>query len=423
MAEAVAALWLTDFHGGASGDLPQPRVARPDAGPGVGDPLRSLAPVLRDRLEARDVDVFYDEDDISELDDIKERIGRFLTRAALLVCWYSDLYRSRRACSWELTTAVTADQRRVVVVNPEASVDHVLPAWLRQTLLPRARPADDEKGWDDLATTIVERAQAIGGAFGDMASSEATRWYGDAPARFSRFVGRTEPLWELDSLLRPPPPVSGGSPPPTAVVVHGLGGTGKTALASEYAAQFAPAYGFEVFWLRAGSAGQSGDELKPALQLNSQLLTIAEECDPTPHLAPDTPTRSPEEAKRVVALHIDAQERPCLWVVDDVPPGLTADAFARWLPDSRNARALVTTQGTTYRQVPNIGDVCADKQRRRSGRPGERSIGAVASRDPRPQGGRHARTIGRKCCPYDDPGLPERHASHARRRPDRRPSR
>ena len=172
---------------------------------------RGLAPLLRDKLAEQGVAVFYDEQDIEELDEIEQRIRTGVAASALFVCWYSNAYRGRRACNWELTAALATDPSRVVVVNPEIGLDHILPTSLRGSLIASARDADDAAGWEYLTRRIAERAQALDGVFGDISTAETTPWYGDPPTRFSRFVGRAEPLWQLDSLLRPPPAVSGGS--------------------------------------------------------------------------------------------------------------------------------------------------------------------------------------------------------------------
>ena len=50
------------------------------------------------------------------------------------------------------------------------------------------------------------------GVFGEVA--DATVWHGHPPARFTRFVGRAEVLWELDSALRPASFGSGGARAP-----------------------------------------------------------------------------------------------------------------------------------------------------------------------------------------------------------------
>lgn len=320
------------------------------------NPRRGLAPVLRDTLARQGVTVFYDEQDVEELDDIEQRIRAGISAAALFVCWYSDAYRSRRACNWELAAALATDASRVVVVNPETGLDHVLPDSLRGSLVAAARDADDADGWEDLAARIVERARARGGVFGDIATAETTPWFGDPPTRFSRFVGRAQPLWQLDSLLRPASVASGGGHPPPAVVVHGLGGVGKTALACEYATRLAGAYPGGIYWLRMGAVApgtEPGEHVR--LRLASQMVRIADQIQP-PAGPPgaEEAAHSPEAVARVVGRYLDQQPAPYLWVLDDLPAGLSASDFAACLPAGRRGRCLVTTQGTTYRHVPNL---------------------------------------------------------------------
>ena len=317
---------------------------------------RGLAPLLRDKLAEQGVAVFYDEQDIEELDEIEQRIRTGVAASALFVCWYSSAYRDRRACNWELTAALATDPSRVAVVNPETDLDHILPASLRGSLIASARDADDDAGWEYLTRRIVERAQALDGVFGDISTAETTPWYGDPPTRFSRFVGRAEPLWQLDSLLRPPPEVSGGSQPPPAVVVHGLGGLGKTALACEYATRFAGAYPGGIYWLRLGSPAPGTDPGEHVrLRLVSQLVRIADQLQPEGQpLDTGAGAHSPEVLARVVGRHLDQLGMPYLWVVDDLPAGLSATDFAACLPPGRDGQSLVTTQGTTYRHVPNL---------------------------------------------------------------------
>jgi hypothetical protein len=184
------------------------------------NPRRGLVRLLRDALLAEELDVFYDADELQELDDIELRIRERLGGSTLLVCWYSDVYRLRRGCDWELMAGLTSDPERVVAVNPERGVEHILPASLRGFILPTAPEASDAAGWARLARRIAEKARATAGVFGDRVGSDATAWHGDPPARFSHFVGRANPLWALDSLLRPASAGSGGAPVPKAVVVH-----------------------------------------------------------------------------------------------------------------------------------------------------------------------------------------------------------
>jgi hypothetical protein len=313
------------------------------------NPRRGLVRLLRDVLLAEELDVFYDADELQELDDIELRIRERLGGSTLLVCWYSDVYRLRRGCDWELMAGLTTDPERVVAVNPEPGVEHILPASLRGFIVPTAPEASDAAGWARLARRIADKARATAGVFGDRVGSDATAWHGDPPARFSHFVGRANPLWALDSLLRPASPGSGGAPVPTAVVVHGLGGVGKTALACEYAARFGGAYPGGIYWLRAGPGDAPADVEQLEHRFAAQLLALAAELVPE-----NSAVRSLDEARRVVAEHIEQAPGLCLWVVDDLPPGVATADFRRWLAPGANARTVVTSRGATYRLVPNL---------------------------------------------------------------------
>ena len=319
------------------------------------NPRRGLVRKLRDSLAAAGTDVFFDEEQIADLDDIEARIREGFATCTVFVCWYSDAYRKRRACHWELLAGITSDRSRVIAVNPEPNLDHVLPSSLRNRLIPAPPAGDDEAGWQALAESIVRFAAERGGTF-NPPPAETTQWYGDPPARFSRLVARADELWEIDSLLRPQHALSGGGPVPSAVVVHGLGGVGKTALAFEYAASFAGSYPDGVFWLRAQADEGSAELIETQLENRraSEFLLIAEQLEPPP-AGKDSlrAARSLREAERIIEHRLSGGE--FLWVIDDLPAGLSPDVFRRWLPlSSVQGRVLVTTRGTTYRHVPNV---------------------------------------------------------------------
>jgi tetratricopeptide (TPR) repeat protein len=319
------------------------------------NPRRGLAPRLRDELVSLGVDVFFDDRSIEEFDEIQEQIRTGLAASNLFVGFYSDAYAGRRACHWELSTALAIDPSRVLVVNPEGGIDHVLPSSLRGRLIPRVPPVDDDLAWLRIAELIADRARTSSGVFADVVDPASVLWYGDAPTPFERFVGRADTLWQLDGMLNPPPPAAGGSLPPKAVAVHGLGGIGKTALVCEYAARFGAAYRGGVYWLRLGVGNEA--EVDPVDQIRSgmaaQLARIASQISGVPGVAgaeADTVLR-PDQ---IVAEHLSSLPGPYLWILDDVPPGLSAGDLAGCLPLGGTGRVIITTRSTSYAHIPNL---------------------------------------------------------------------
>ncbi|MCM3689052.1 tetratricopeptide repeat protein [Kocuria rosea] len=320
------------------------------------NPRRGLAPMLRDSLLKLGVKVFFDDADIEDFDAIEDRVRAGMAESALFLCWYSDAYASRRACHWELTAAIAVDPSRVFVINPEPGIEHILPTSLRANLIADAPQSEDTEGWAALARRIADRAHATHGTFAQIVDADAVPWYGDPPSRFQRFVGRASDLWRLDELLRPPPAVAGGDPVPPAVVVQGMGGLGKTALVREYASRFAAAYPGGIFWLRLSApveAGQRPQHVQSVLE--TQLGLIARQLRPLQIRPGDTDLTAPSPNQNdVITGHLVSLDRPFLWVVDDLPPGLSAAEFASVLPPVKGGRTVVTTQGTAYRHVPNL---------------------------------------------------------------------
>ena len=98
-----------------------------------GDRPAQLAVVLKQA----GVRVWFDAEEISDSESITNRVVEGIGRSKTLVAWYSKTYPLRRACQWELTAAFLAAQRegdprrRVLVVNPEESSEHIHPVELR----------------------------------------------------------------------------------------------------------------------------------------------------------------------------------------------------------------------------------------------------------------------------------------------------
>ncbi len=207
-------------------------------------PLRAAVNTLVAELRAGGLSVFFDETEIEPFAPLRASIVEALTGSKVLVAWCSDAYLTRLACAAELTLAVCASlaspQPRVLVVNTEATTAHI-PEMLLANLVPGATTAD-------LATTIAHRCRACSGPIG--AATTAPTWLSPPPMTSTRFTGRVPEMWKLHAALTANE-FAGQVESRGRVVVDGLGGCGKSLLASEYAHRFAAAWPGGIVWMAA----------------------------------------------------------------------------------------------------------------------------------------------------------------------------
>ena len=122
-----------------------------------------------------------------------------------LLAYYSKTYPQRRACQWERTTAFLAGQsegdprRRVLVINPEDSSDHIHPIELRDAKYRNAPKNDAEVR--ELLQAIRSHVARLDGPLPDVHPLDPPRWYGAQPDRHPRFVGRFPEMWKIHSAL------------------------------------------------------------------------------------------------------------------------------------------------------------------------------------------------------------------------------
>ena len=94
---------------------------------------------LADALTKAGLRVWFDAAEINDFASITHAVTEGLAKSKALVAYYSKTYPLRRACQWELTAAFLSAQtegdprRRVLVINPEKSADHIHPIELRDT--------------------------------------------------------------------------------------------------------------------------------------------------------------------------------------------------------------------------------------------------------------------------------------------------
>jgi len=325
------------------------------------DVFLSYAHADRDRvielcgaLVAQGLAVWLDEARIETFESISGAVSEALARSKALVAFYSRTYPMRRACQWELTAAFLAAQegghdprKRVLVVNPEEGIGHVEPIELRDALY-AALPSSGNIG--SIASSVAEHVASLDGVLGELGPAARAPWVGRAAVRATRFVGRERDMWAVHSALHAADVavISGAHRSDPAVKVTGMGGIGKTMLAQEYAMRFANAHRGGVFWLRAHGHDDRGETLMAAtrsVERDTQMLEFARE------LGLATADLPPRGLRGALADELDRRAEPFLWVVDDIPPGLTSADLEAWYAPGRFGTTLMTTRSREYHGV------------------------------------------------------------------------
>lgn len=301
---------------------------------------------LADALVESGLRVWIDQREIADFDAITEEIRSGIAQSKAVLAWYSADYPKSRPCQQELTAAFIAAQRlgdprrRVLVVNPESADTHVLPIQL----------ADQQHAAAAKSSVLAERladvVRALEGSLGEDSAALPPQ-YGHNLTGSSRFVGRLKDLWAIHSgLFARDSSIVSGSVAPGIVQVTGLGGIGKSLAAEEYALRFASAFPAGIFWLRAAAfeahvTASDPDEIEARRREQFRSVAVALGIARSLDLPYDR-----VEAELAAALQRSGGS--FLWVVDDLGPGLTADAFRKWLAPSPNGRTLITTRSRDY---------------------------------------------------------------------------
>jgi hypothetical protein len=296
-----------------------------------------LAEPLIKALRERGLRTFVDRTHVRDFSSISGALATSLSRSTLLLAFYSERYLHRRSCNFELTAAFVAGQRegdpcrRIAVVNPHLTFDHVHPTELRDRRSLTLYDYNDRLS--ELADVIEGHVRSIGGVIGSAPDAAATPWYPPPPR-----VGSvdTQPfraeLWATHSALRP-----------GAAAYHTgawEGGTARicaldqrtaTSFAQDYALQFSAAYPGGIFWFATDGSSPDGS---PASGYAGYLSTI---CDLLNVRAPVDEDLALRLAG--VAAHLERSNGPSLWVVD----GLRASHGRESLTQLRNPHSRGST--------------------------------------------------------------------------------
>jgi hypothetical protein len=291
-------------------------------------PERDTVRRIREALKRRRLRVWLDET-LRPTSSITAGIEEHLNASRIMLVLYSAAYPLRSACQFELTAAFLAGQhegdplQRIMVVNPEPFEDHIQPVQLADAKFVRLPVPGDDRAMTALVDAVVQKVAAVETPFGGISFTERPRWYPDGSAGKPAFVGRYREQWALHTALhRVDHPMVTTVTSGPVVALSGLAGSGKSTLAAAYAWQFGAAYLGGVFRtsLSGASAADAlaryGDELRnvaTALQ-----IPTGERTDRT-------------ELAAAVADRIHAEQRPALWIIDDVPHDLGRDALTHLL--------------------------------------------------------------------------------------------
>jgi tetratricopeptide (TPR) repeat protein len=304
-------------------------------------------------LEAAGVRVWRDLNDLPDNAPITPEIRNAIAGSKALIALYSADYPLSHGWFEELSTAWIAAQQagelpysRVLVLNPESSVDHISRVLREQQSI----------RWSSGFTALAERIRAhVDGLTGSLHKAEALarpEYHPVALIAAPRFVGRVRELWDLHGQLTADRmTIISGVFGPAAAQVRGMGGNGKSMLAREYALRFGAAFPGGVFWLNAfgndDSIGPLDAASREALR-RDQVRTFAVRCGVA------VEGLDPEQVEAAFWARLKEQAQPCLWIVDDLPSGLAAGDIERsWAARWSGAATLITTRSTEYRSIGN----------------------------------------------------------------------
>lgn len=265
---------------------------------------------VHDALADAGLRVFRDAGAIAPGESIGGRIRAAVEGSRLLLACYSHEYATRRSCQEELRLAFLAGQRegdptrRVLVVNPERSAEHIEPIHLRDTL--HLAPSDSAALAAAVRARLAVHPAAIGAA-PRVAPSLPPSVPRGAPAA----TRRVQAGWALHSALHPGVGAVAPGADRAVAVVHGAPGSGRSSFVADYVRCFAGCFPGGVFWLSADPR-RWDEQLREA----ARRLGVA--------LDGESPGAVPREVSAALERLPDA----ALWVVDDVPAGLPVERAA-----------------------------------------------------------------------------------------------
>ena len=306
---------------------------------------------LLDALTAAGIRVWRDQTDLAANSSITQEIRRALASSRAAIAFYSLGYPLSQPCQQEITMAWIAAQHmgevpqsRVLIINPESGFDHI-PEVLRDQQSMGWR--EDAAGLATLVEKLMNHVRSLKGTLGGGGLPASPDYMGMAPVHTPRFVGRVKELWALHGRLTANrTSIITGIVGQATAQVRGLGGNGKSLLAREYAIRFGPSFPGGVFWVGAfgndETRGPLDSESRDALRQDQIRAFAIRQGIPSNGM-------SATEIEAAFWKRLADLQKPCLWIVDDLPSGLNHEEVEnRWNAQWSGASTLITTRSTRY---------------------------------------------------------------------------
>jgi len=293
--------------------------------------------------------VFFDQEEIRGMEDWRLRILQGLRDSHLLLACLSPGYLASQNCKWEFNEYLKHEIGRAGGSHGVVPVYLVeVPSWEQKGDKQqneawadelRRRQYFDLRLWYDqgaaalLEAAVQERMAALSRRIGESIrrGEQAARSPGNVEAHNPHFVGRRGPLRQLRQNFVEPGRIS------VLTAVHGMGGLGKTALATEYAHAYAEEYGGGRWLVRC--AGREDLRLALAELAPAVGFEFTEE-------EQQSADRQFERVRRELQQRAAGGNPPrCLLILDNVDqPGLLDPAMVARLNGGDWLHVLATTR-------------------------------------------------------------------------------
>lgn len=311
-------------------------------------------------LEEAGIKVWLDRRQIDALDDFPDEIRRGLADAHAVLVWWSRGYAESAFCMQEYRAAwqnarrrTSRIDKRIWIVNPESSADHVLAGELNSVHFLRPPASALDSSW---ASGLRRRLEELLPE-GPFSSEGPASLHGPERLRFGgpnsqrQLIGRAHELARIHTALHP---VQLKAAANVGVQLHGIAAIGKTELAAHYADEFAAAYPGGVWWFNLSAwltdKKVSIDDVGAAwlAALDLALRDLHPDRLATLTTRGDGRLLGAAEVREGLARLLAADAEPYLWVLDDLPvlsPISLRDAAVAFLrAPSALGRTLITTQ-------------------------------------------------------------------------------